>query len=313
MRHTHAMHAVPTRCHTAHGQRGAMFGMDARVALIIMAILAGVGGWQMMSRLESQKTDLAEAQTAAIGEGLAKYYNTVGINRLPESLEELFRESILTDPALRKDPWGNGWEYYHLAAPVRVEDTPITMQLAVVFSRGKNAVDDTGGFNSAEEFAAWELQKDDLGVKFTSRDLDLNRLVNYQDQAVQIIDRLENAETVGYLEAQTACDAADKPTWCEGQNGKTWQQFNFYPRTDADDTAGVVYYQEQVLQKPNYTSGNLEDMQRLVMDLGLPAVLAQDPWGRVLQINTNITGRTEPPFSASLCFSNGENCLTKRE
>lgn len=311
MRHDTPMNTFSTN-RQAFVQRGAMFGMDARVALIIMAILAGVGGWQMMSRLESQKTDLAESQATVLRDGLAKYYDTVGINRLPETLEDLFRESIVTDLSLRKDPWGNAWEYFHLAVPIRVEDTPITMQLAVVFSRGKNAIDDTGSFNSAEEFAAWELQKDDLGVKYTSRDTDLNRLVDYQNQAGQIIERLENAETVGYLEAQTACDGLEKPAWCGGVEGKTWQQFNFYPRTDADDTAGVVYYQEQVLQKPNYASGSLEDMQRLVTDLGLPASTAQDPWGRVLQLNTNITGRTEPPFSASLCFSNGENCLTKR-
>jgi hypothetical protein len=50
-----------------------------------------------------------------------------------------------------------------------------------------------------------------------------------------------------------------------------------------------------------------------MMDLGIPATFAQDPWGRVLMLNSNISGRTDPPFSASLCFSAGENCLSKRE
>jgi type II secretory pathway pseudopilin PulG len=294
-------------------QVGAMFGMDARIALIIMAILAGVGGWQMMSRLESQKMDTAEAQANLLRDGIAKYYATVGLNRLPETLEELFQQGIITDPSLRKDPWGQGWEYYHGKTEVRVEDTPLTMQLAVVFSRGKNALDDTSGFNSAEEFAAWEVQKDDVGAKYTSREEDLRRLTDYQEQAGRIIDRLENSETVGFLEAQMACDGNDAPPWCAGVNGKNWQQFNFYPKTDADSTAGVVYYQADILQKKTFTSGNLEDMQELMVELGLPVATAQDPWGRVLQLNTNMTARTEPPFSASLCFSEGENCLTKRE
>ncbi len=294
-------------------QVGAMFGMDARIALIIMAILAGVGGWQMMSRLESQKMDTAEAQASLLRDGLGKYYNTVGINRLPESLEELFTQGIITDPSLRKDPWGNAWEYFYNTVPVRVEDTPLNMQLAVVFSRGKNAIDDTGGFTSNDEFAAWEVQKDDLGVKYTSREEDLQRLTDYQAQAGRIIDRLENTETVSYLAAQTACDGTDAPAWCAGMNGKNWQQFNFYPKTDADDTAGVVYYQTDVLQKRVFANGNIDDMQELMVELGLPASAAQDPWGRVLQLNTNITARAEPPFSASLCFSTGENCLTERE
>jgi type II secretory pathway pseudopilin PulG len=305
------MHKNKQRAFTS--QRGAMFGMDARIALIIMAILAGVGGWQMMSRLESQKMDTAEAQANLLRDGLNKYYATVGINRLPETLEELFQQGIITDPSLRKDPWGNAWEYHFGKTEVRVEDTPLTMQLAVVFSRGKNTIDDTGGFTSAEEFAAWAPQKDDLGAKYTSREQDLLRLTDYQEQAGRIIDRLENTETVSFLEAQTACDGADAPAWCAGQNGKSWQQFNFYPKTDADETTGVVYYQADVLQKKVFASGNLDDMQELMVELGLPAATAQDPWGRVLQLNTNITGRAEPPFSASLCFSEGENCLTKRE
>ncbi len=311
MRHTLPM---CQQCYPSpSSQRGAMFGMDARVALIIMAILAGVGGWQMMSRLESAKMDQAEANAAALRDGLAKYYTTQGINRLPAGLDELFEAGIITNPGLRRDPWGNTWEYFTATTPVKVEDTPIVMQLAVVFSRGKNAIDDTGGFSNAEEFAAWEPQKDDLGVKFTSREIDLERLRDYQTQAGQIIERLENAETVGYLEAQTACDGNEKPGWCDDMDGKNWQQFNFYPRTDADATAGVVYYQEKILQKAPFSSGSLEDMQRLVTELGLPASTAQDPWGRVLMLNTNIMGRNEPPFSASLCFSDGADCLTDRE
>jgi type II secretory pathway pseudopilin PulG len=295
------------------GQSGAMFGMDARVALIVMAILAGVGGWQMMSRLESNKTDQAEAQSAEITQGLAKYYATIGISRLPENLEELFRSNVLTNPSLRKDPWGNPWEYYHISALLRIEDTPITVQFAVVFSRGKNTIDDTGGFSSLEEFGGWETKKDDLGSKFTTRETDLKRLDDYRARASLIIDKLEATESANFLEAQGSCNGTEAPAWCTDLEGKNYTLFNYYPKTDADDTSGVVYYTDKVLSKRLYSSGNLDDMQQLMIDLGLPASFAQDPWGRVLMINPNITQRTDPPYSASLCFSAGENCLSRRE
>jgi type II secretory pathway pseudopilin PulG len=295
------------------GQRGAMFGMDARVALIVMAILAAVGGWQMMSRLESTKVDQAEQQTILLREGLTKYYQTVGINRLPDTLEDLFRNNIITDPSLRKDPWGNPWEYFHGAATLRIEDTPVTVQFAVVFSRGKNTIDDSGGFSSLEEFGSWELRKDDIGTKYTSREIEVARLSEYRTRASLIIDKLESAESANYLEAQGTCNSEQAPTWCSDVEGKNYTALNYYPKTDADDTSGVVYYTDKVLNKKIYSSGNIDDMQQLMIDLGLPASYAQDPWGRVLMLNSNITARTDPPFSASLCFSAGENCLSRRE
>ena len=297
----------------APSQCGAMFGMDARVALIIMAILAGVGGYQIMSRLESTKSDQAEAQAAELREGLKKYYETVGINKLPDSLEELFRSSVVTNPNLRRDPWGNTWEYFHNEYSTRIEDTPITVQFAVIFSRGKNAIDDTGGFGGMEDFAGWEPKKDDLGVKYTSRETELGRLATYRKNAQLILDKIEAYEAAAFLEAQSTCSAKDAPAWCTDMEGKNWTLFNYYPRTDADDTGGMIYYAEKVLNKRTYSSGNLDEMQQLMMDLGLPASYAQDPWSRVLMFNPNITARTDPPFSASVCFSAGENCLSRRE
>lgn len=294
-------------------QRGAMFGMDARVALIIMAILAAVGGWQMMSRLEGGKVDQAAAQAEQLREGLQKYYETIGLNRMPETLEDLFRSNVVTDPSLRRDPWGNVWEYYANSSMVRIEDTPITVQFAVVFSRGKNALDDTGGFGGMDDFAEWQPHKDDVGVKFTSREVELKRLGQYRENARLILDKIEAYEAAAFLEAQSTCSAKDGPEWCADMGGKNWTLFNYYPRTDADDTTGVIYYAEKVLNKRTYASGNLDDMQQLMMDLGLPASYAQDPWSRVLMFNPNITARTDPPFAASICFSAGENCLSRRE
>lgn len=295
------------------GQGGAMFGMDARIALLIAAILAAVGGWQMMSRLESGKTGAAEQQAEILRKALETYYQNVGINHLPDNLDELFGSNLVTDMALKKDPWGNDWIYYHTTGEIKVEGVSIQAQYAVIYSRGKNGVDDSEGFSSPDGFSDWEAQKDDIGVKYISRDTELQRVDDYRERAKLIIDKLEAAESAGYVEAQGSCTAESPPAWCiEGD--KNYTMFNYYPKSDADTTSGVVYYSEKVGNKQPYTSGNQEDMEQLMADIGLPAFYAHDPWGRTLMYSSNVTGRTVPPFSASFCFSaGGEDCLANQQ
>lgn len=293
-------------------QSGAMFGMDARIALIVAAILTAAGGVTIMSRLESSKVSAAEMQVELLKEGLTRYYETTGINSLPPNIDELFRAGNITDPSLKRDPWGNPWDYSRTTATVRIEDTPITMQLAVISSRGKNAIGESAPVNSENDFNEWRAGGDDIGLKYTSRDVELQRLQEYRARAQLIINKLEAMESASFLEAQNTCSAgAGSPDWCTHLEGKNYTLFNYYPKSDADDTSGVIYYSERVLNQKVYANGNLSEMQQLMIDLGLPASYAQDPWGRVLMFSANVTGRTDPPFSASLCFSSGENCLSR--
>lgn len=309
---TYALNCFRALRSLSASQSGAMFGMDARIALIVAAILTAAGGVTIMSRLESSKVQAAEMQVEQLKEGLARYYTQVGINRLPDTLDDLFRAGNLTDPSLRKDPWGNAWEYSHTVATVRIEDTPITLQLAVISSRGKDGVGNSAAANSENDFNEWQTRNDDLGTKFTSRDIELSRLQEYRARAQLIIDKLEAVESASFLEAQNTCSAGEgSPDWCTNIDSKNYTLFNYYPRSDADDTTGVVYYSDKILSKKTYASGNLSEMQQMMIDLGLPAAYAQDPWGRTLMYSPNVTARTDPPFSASLCFSSGENCLAR--
>lgn len=290
-----------------------MFGMDARIALVIAAILAGVGGWQMMSRLEGGKIDAAEQQAELLKNALEKYYVNVGINQLPDSLDELFAANLLSDASLKNDPWGKPWVYYHTKGDIKLEGIPIQVQYAVIYSRGKNGIDDSGAFSGPDDFGSWSTQKDDIGTKYMSRDVELKRVDDYRGRAQLIIDKLEAAESSNYIEAQSSCTVENAPTWCVDDD-KNYTMFNYYPKSDADETSGVVYYAEKVQNKRAYASGNIEDMQQLMVDIGLPALYAQDPWGRTMMFDSNVTGRTVPPFSASICFSaGGENCLVRQQ
>lgn len=299
-------------CTAWRGQGGAMFGMDARIALIVAAILTAAGGITLMSRLESSKVQAAEMQAEQLRESLGRYYTQIGTNQLPPTLDDMFREGAIADKSLQRDPWGNPWEYSRAIATVRIEDTPITMQLAVIYSRGKDGVAESGPISNENDYNAWMTRGDDVGVKYISRDVEMQRLQEYRARAQLIVDKLEALESASFLEAQNTCSAGENiPTWCASLEGKNYTLFNYYPMSDADDTSGVVYYADKVQAKRAYASGNLAEMQQMMIDLGLPAAYAQDPWGRVLMYNPNITQRTDPPFSASVCFSGGENCLNR--
>lgn len=294
-------------------QRGAMFGMDARIALIVAAILTAAGGITYMSKLERGKVDAADEMATKLREGVLKYYSTIGINKLPDALEQLFTANLVDDPSARKDPWGNPWYYEHYDASVTVEGNSIPIHYAIIYSAGKDGVPNSPALTSEMDYAQWEPLKDDVGIKISTRDIELKRLEEYRARGRLIIDKIEAAESTGYLDAQATCTGTAPPGWCEDTEGKNYSQFNFYPVSSEDSTEGVIYYNSKVLSKPVYNSGDENDMMQLMADLGLPPAYARDPWGRMLRFHSNITQRADPPFAASICFSMGENCFSQAD
>lgn len=292
------------------GQRGAMFGMDARIALIVAAILTAAGGITVMSRMERSKVDEAQIMSEKLREGLLKYYANISINQLPDALEPIFLANLIDDPAARKDPWGNPWYYEKLAANVQIEGTPVTVHYAVIYSAGKDGVPNSPGIGSDLDYAQWEPLKDDIGLKVSTRDVEMKRLTEYRARGLLVVDKIEAAESSAFLEAQGNCTGTTPPGWCEDTEGKNYTQFNYYPVSNLDTTDGVVRYATTILTKNVYNSGDETDMQQLMIDLGLPPSYAKDPWGRTLQYHSNVTQRTDPPFAASICYSFGENCFS---
>jgi type II secretory pathway pseudopilin PulG len=293
-------------------QRGAMFGMDARIALIIAAILAAAGGITFMSRLERSNVDKAEGSVAKLRDGVSKYYQTISINQLPENLSLVFEQNMIDDPSLKADPWGNPWYYNMASADLDLEGTPITVHYAVIYSGGKDGVADSANLVSADDYASWQTAGDDVGIKLSTRDIEVSRKAEFLDRARLIVDKLEATESAAYIEAQTACTGTtDVPAWCTDYEGKNYTQFNYYPSSSLDETSGAISYLRNILSKPVYQSGDENDMQQLMLDLGLPALYAKDPWGRVLSYHSNITERTDPPFASSICFGFGEDCFAR--
>ena len=107
---------------TKHGQRGFTL-IELLVVLVILGLLAGLVGPQILRYLGSAKSDTAQLQIAELGAGLDLFHLEVG--RYPTSDEGLAALSMeptgvnnWNGPYLKKkdipvDPWGNDYHYQY--------------------------------------------------------------------------------------------------------------------------------------------------------------------------------------------------------
>lgn len=289
-------------------QQGAMFGMDARIALIIASVLAATGGVTMVSRLESNKVDGVERGVLVLRDALENHYRTTGITSLSANIATLFSTGFVEDTTLQTDPWGNSWNYNTTSATKSIEGVSFTVNMAVIHSNGKNATNDSTNISSEAEYNAWAPQGDDIGTKFSTIEIEKERVVEYRERARQIVDKLSAHEAGRFLLASNTCAASPSHSYCS-HNSLNQSQYNYYPQSDLD-ASGATYFDPTVSgDQQLYTAGNTADMQQLLQDVGLSTTYATDPWGRVLYYNSNATNRTLPPYTASICFSSGGNCF----
>ena len=118
-------------------QSGAMFGMDARIALIVASVLAATGGITIMSRLDRSRVDAAERGAESIREAVLNYYRTISISQMPYSLDEVFEAGLVEDVLLTNDPWGNTWNFAHFSTVIELEGTEVTVHYGTIHSNGK--------------------------------------------------------------------------------------------------------------------------------------------------------------------------------
>lgn len=290
-------------------QTGALFGMDARIALIIASVLVGTGGVTIMSRLERSKVLQAENTLDELRQGIDTYYRTISVTQLPLALDDLFTEGVVNNLGMKQDPWNRRWYYSTYSANITLEGTPIVMHYATIHSAGKDGVNNSAAITSEIDYAQWEPLNDDIGIKFSTRDVEVERLAEYRARGQLITDKLSAFESAAYLQATGACESTTPESYCENVDNKNYTQLNYYPQSDLDNTEGVVYFSTISGGSPNFTAGDINDMQELMSALGLPTLYATDPWGRTLFYHSNVTERSNPPFTASICFSDGGNCF----
>jgi hypothetical protein len=289
-------------------QKGAMFGMDARVALIIASVLAATGGVTVMSKIERNRVEAAERGVSILRDGVISYYETIDLDAMPPAIADLFSNSVIEEGILADDPWGNAWEYNVVSDTTKsIEDVPVTIFYVVIHSTGKDATDNSVGISSIAEYVAWAAGGDDIGIKFNTLEIEKKRVKAYVTMGKTVVNALNVYESSKYLEAEALCaPGGTNPADADCTNsGKVYSEYNYYPESNPQGNGGggtAVYYNNVTGAATSFTSGNAGDMQALMTEIALPTAYAIDPWGRPLNYESNATGRNEAPFSASVWY-----------
>lgn len=293
-------------------QTGAMFGMDARVALIIASVLAAAGATTMMSKLDRSRVQSAELGIEILRDAVESHYKAKGVNELVRDIDTLFDEGFIEDTSQLTDPWGNPWEYKVTYKDVKLEDIPIRIHLATIHSSGKDSVDDSPSMVTSAEWDNWAAENDDIGIKFSSIEIEKERITEYRGRGKLIVDKLHAYESSKYIESDNVCESDETKDWCDRDNDPNFTTFNYYPISNLDSSGAAYYDEVEGGDSQAYESGDDVSMEALMNKLGLPRAFAKDPWGRVLCYHSNIDQKRalpeRPPFTASIWYSEDGLC-----
>lgn len=306
-----------------------MFSMDARIALIIASVLAGVVGTQVIQRIERNRVAAAEQGVEQLLAGLQNYYKTVSLDAIPPGNPETFNtgtnnfeqvivdEGLVAQDNLNTDPWGNVWTYDTCSRNATIEGLPVTVHHAVLFSHGPDGVADSGTGDiltnalCATDYASWNVGGDDIGEKFSTFDIERSRVEITRQRLGAIRDGLSAYEASRFMEAQTTCSGSP-PAACDFNNSGGYEAgeevgYNFFPRstndvpphtgTDPYDYYFIPDFRIATGSEISEVNNDLTSMQNFVNLLGLNNEYARDPWGRTLCYESNVTNQLSSPFT----------------
>ena len=313
-------------------QRGAMFSMDARIALVIASVLAGVVGTQVVQRIERSRVEAAEIGVQQLLDGLENYYKTVSLNSIPPGDPSTFDsgagnfKSVIVDTGivsqanLATDPWNRTWRFDKCTATATIEGVQTTVQYAVLYSDGPNltAESGTGDFLTnaacAANYGAWNVAGDDIGVKFNTFDIERERVSEMKRKLAAIEGALQAYEATKFLENQAFCATpANQSTTprCDVTNDGyiTGEEvaLNYFPKSVNDGTAAVYYIPNGKAASGSEmasVSNSAASMTSFLTMLGLSSNYLRDPWGRLLCYESNRTDNTSGPFTAKVEYTN---------
>lgn len=311
-------------------KKGAVFGIDARIALVLISIASFAIAYNKQSINESKRLkevtfNILEVEDALMAEYKKNYHDSVLFSTNYSSLSTAQKQEILGGKShLFKDPWGNEWAIYaFLSDPGVYKALGEDIQPAcfAIISAGPDGYDkvsrdysagvsDYDGCSMGDVLATYPAdfsqQFDDLFYKFTTVgfEIELNKNVN---------ERLDEIKTslVAYARAEKLnridhCNSlpqasANIDSTCDLDSSGVYEQSeldnaNYFPKSTLD-LSGAVY-----ANTATYNPTVATDMENMLYLIGLPKAYAYDNANRVLYYNSNDTAVTAPEYIASMYY-----------
>lgn len=290
-------------------QRAALFGMDARIALVAMGVAATAISLVTITNISENKVYTAEKQIAEMKRNafrqceLAACVTTVTDSTLYYSSEYGYNNA--------KDPWGSLYQLFAVNASPTIAGEAAPVVYYVIVSNGPDGVYDSSSVSIFSDWSGWSPQNDDIGIKFNTFSFARDEVMKGKKRVEEIAARLKLYESFSIDLLRVDCDVVGNQltSRCDfNGNGAyvTDEEFqsNFFPKSTGEATA-LKYYDPSGLGT-TYTSGNSTSMTSLLQLITFPAATASeyatDKLGRVLRYTSNATGATVAPFTARFWY-----------
>jgi hypothetical protein len=296
--------------HALSVQRGALFGIDARIAVVALAIAATAIGVSSLTRVNEAKTFLAEKR-------LSDYKNSYLSNMLGDGADGVFLPAVdetfanlaseFGEQNTGVDPWGNDYQMARVSATKTILGQTVTVYYFTVHSYGEDGVNDSDTITNEAAYISWAPENDDIGIKFSTYENTKKGLIQSQEQLNDIMMRLKLYERQIFETVRVFCDnpANQLSTTCDFDGNGVYTldeefKMNFLPRSTGEALASKYY------STTTYTSGNETDMTQLLQLIGIDSALVPnyvtDKLARTLHYTSNVTGATQAPFAARVWY-----------
>lgn len=298
-------------------QRGAMFGLDARITLLIACIIGIAVGVNELGQIKSKRIEETYNRMGRLKEAWIKAY--VASGTAPADIytdlagNDVYGQPIIIDDSVLYDAWNSS-----LATLVSAQcNSEVPYRNVVIISPGPDGVFDVDYVSSydgdCDSYMVFEsmIQGDDLYTRFTTYDMDKLRFEKSKQQLVEIGQKLEALADHNRLRWQRTCEATGTGTaGCDYDSNGTYvkgeeAKMNFYPyHSVAQGGCGVgrPFYADNASFSRSYTSNNLTSMQNMMTMLGLPTSYARDPWLNILKYNPNTNNSCNAPFAVTVWY-----------
>ena len=311
-------------------KKGAVFGIDARIALVLISIASFAIAYNKQSINESKRLkevtfNILEIEDALMAEYKKNYHDSVLFTTNYSSLSTAQKQEILGGKShLFKDPWGNEWAIYaFLSDPGFYKALGEDIQPAcfTIVSAGPDGYDkvardyssgvsDYDGCSMGDVVATYPAnfsqQFDDLFYKFTTVgfEIELNKNVNERlDEIKTSLVAYARAEKLNRISHCNELDqaAANLDSTCDLDLSGVYEQSeldnaNYFPKSTLD-LSGAVY-----ANTATYNPTVATDMENMLYLIGLPKAYAYDNANRVLYYNSNDKAATAPEYVASMYY-----------
>lgn len=291
-------------------QRGALFGMDARIALVAMGVAATAIGVVTITYLSENKINTATNQVVAMKNGIFR--------QCQPSLS--CNSTFYTDPADAgmnyaseytfdngNDPWGAPYLITAIPVSKTIAQESVTVVFYTIVSSGPNNAGDSNVITNETDYQTWQPAGDDIGIKFSTYQLAHDIVMQGKTRLAEIANRLNAYEKATLETLRTFCDtpANQLNTNCDFDNSGGYTtdeefQINLFPRATGEAIASKYY------SATTYTSGDATGMGNMLQLIGFNSTLASlyftDALGRTLRYTSNANGATRAPFAARVWY-----------